>query len=265
LGHTPCRQDSTSKTGTPFGQHALGRLLGTGKEAEVFAFGDGALKLYGATAAKRSAFREAANAAVAESLGLPVPEILGIRRVGDRWGIVMGLAEGPSFAESIKAKSDQTSIYLKEMALLQFRVHGHLGTHFAALKVRLAANISRASSLDAATQRRLLAKLQALPEGDRLCHGDFHLSNILGPLSRPKLIDWLDASSGVPAADVCRSYILLGHSEPEIASAYVEAYIGVSGETRANIFEWLPIVAAARLAEGVSQEAARLREMASAT
>jgi Ser/Thr protein kinase RdoA (MazF antagonist) len=176
-----------------------------------------------------------------------------------------GLAEGPSFAESIKAKSDQTSIYLKEMALLQFRVHGHLGTHFAALKVRLAANISRASSLDAATQRRLLAKLQALPEGDRLCHGDFHLSNILGPLSRPKLIDWLDASSGVPAADVCRSYILLGHSEPEIASAYVEAYIGVSGETRANIFEWLPIVAAARLAEGVSQEAARLREMASAT
>ena len=47
---------------------ALGRLLGAGKEAEVFAFGGGALKLYRTAAAKRSAFREAANAAVAESL-----------------------------------------------------------------------------------------------------------------------------------------------------------------------------------------------------
>ena len=76
---------------------ALGRLLGAGKEAEVFAFGGGALKLYRAAAAKRSAFREAANAAVAESLELPVPKIHGLRRFGDRWGILMSLAEGPSF------------------------------------------------------------------------------------------------------------------------------------------------------------------------
>src|ERR1700733_285044 len=179
---------------------ALGRLLGTGKEAEVFAFGDGALKLYRATAAKRSAFREAANVAVAESFGLPVPEILGLGRFGDRWGIIMGLAEGPSF---VKANSRQTSAYLKQMALLQFRVHGHSGTHFATLKARLSANIRRAQSLDSETRSRLLTKLNTFPEGERLCHADFHLSNILGPLKRPKLIDWLDASNGVPAADVC--------------------------------------------------------------
>jgi hypothetical protein len=143
---------------------ALGRLLGAGKEAEVFAVGGGALKLYRA-AAKRSAFREAANAAVAESLGLPVPEIHGLRCFGDRWGIIMSLAEGPSFAESIRAKPDLTSTYVTEMALLQFRVHGHPGTHFASLKARLAANIRRANGLDAATQSRLLAKLQALPRG----------------------------------------------------------------------------------------------------
>ena len=243
---------------------ALGRLLGAGKEAEVFAFGGGAVKLYAAAAAKRSAFREAANAAVAESLGLPVPEIRGLRCFGDRWGIIMSLAEGPSFAESIKVKPDLTSTYITEMALLQFRVHGHPGTHFASLRTRLAANIRRANGLDGPTQSRLLAKLQALPEGERLCHGDFHPFNILGPPSRPTLIDWLDASSGVPAADVCRSYILIGHSQPEMASTYVEAYIEVSGETRANIFEWLPVVAAARLAENVPKEAARLTEMAAA-
>ena len=198
---------------------SFGRLLGAGKEAEVFAFGSGALKLYGAAAAKRSAFREAANVAVAESLGLPVPEIRGLESFGDRWGVIMSLVEGPSFAKSIRAKpAPGQSTYLTEMALLQFRVHGHPGTHFASLKARLAANIRQANGLDGATQNRLLAKLQALPEGERLCHGDFHPFNILGPPSRPTLIDWLDASSGAPAADVCRSYILIGHSEPEIAS-----------------------------------------------
>src|ERR1700722_5292344 len=95
---------------------ALGRLLGAGNGAEVFAFGDGALKLYSAAATKRSAFREAANAAVAESLGLPVPKIHGLRCFGDRWGILMSVAEGPSFAESIKAEPNLTSAYLMEMA-----------------------------------------------------------------------------------------------------------------------------------------------------
>jgi hypothetical protein len=210
---------------------SFGRLLGTGKRAEVFAFGGGALKLYGAAAAKRSAFREAANVAVAESLGLSVLEIRGLRSFGDRWGVIMSLVEGPSFAQSIRAKPALTSTYLTEMALLQFRVHGHPGTHFASLKARLAADIRRADGLDRTTQNRLLAKMQALPEGERLCHSDFHPFNILGPPSRPTLIDWLDASSGTPAADVCRSYILIGHSEPEIASTYVEAYIEVRGET----------------------------------
>jgi Phosphotransferase enzyme family len=163
---------------------ALGRLLGAGKEAEVFAFGGGALKLYGAAAAKRSAFREAANAAVAESLELPVPKIHGLRCFGDRWGILMSLAEGPSFAESIRAKPNLTSAHLTEMALLQFRVHGHPGTHFASLKARLAAN--QANGLGGAIRTRLLAKLQALPEGERLCHGDFHPFNILGPPSHPR-------------------------------------------------------------------------------
>jgi hypothetical protein len=243
---------------------ALGRLLGAGKEAEVFAFGGGAVKLYAAAAAKRSAFREAANTAVAESLGLPVPKIHGLRCFDDRWGIMMSLADGPSFAESIKANPDLTSTYLTEMARLQFRVHGQPGTHFAGLKARLAANIRRANGLDGTTRSRVLAKLQALPEGERLCHGDFHPFNILGSPNHPTIIDWLDASSGAPAADVCRSYILISHSGPEIASTYVEAYIEVSGETRANIFEWLPVVAAARLAEDVPKEAARLTKMAAA-
>lgn len=43
--------------------NAIGRLLGSGKEAEVFEYGDLALKLYRSIASKASAFREAGNLA----------------------------------------------------------------------------------------------------------------------------------------------------------------------------------------------------------
>src|SRR5215475_12266456 len=32
-----------------------------------------------------------------------------------------------------------------------------------------------------------------MPDGDRLCHGDFHPLNILGNTLDPMIIDWLDA------------------------------------------------------------------------
>jgi serine/threonine-protein kinase RIO1 len=49
----------------------LGRLLGTGKEAEVYEHGELALKLYKTTASKSSTFREAAILAIVESSALP--------------------------------------------------------------------------------------------------------------------------------------------------------------------------------------------------
>ena len=74
-----------------------------------------------------------------------------------------------------------------------------------------------------------------------------------GPFGREVLIDWIDASRGEPAADVCRSYVLLRPAAPEMASAYLDAYAQVGGESRAAILDWLPFVAAARLAEGVPE------------
>lgn len=230
----------------------LGRRLGSGKAAEVFEWGQRVLKLYKSAAPKTSAFREAASLALAELFGLPVPSVSGIRQIEDRWGIVMTRAEGPSFAEAIGREPDLTRAYLKQMATLQSRVHAHPGTQFASLKARLAANIQRAEGLAAARRHVLLDSLAAMPEPDRLCHGDFHPGNIMGPPGQEVLVDWLDARRGDPAADACRTYVLMRPSAPEWASCYVDLFAGHTGESRERIFRWLPIVAAARLAEGVS-------------
>jgi hypothetical protein len=106
-----------------------------------------------------------------------------------------------------------------------------------------------------------LGRLADMPEGDRLCHGDFHPVNVLGQNSRPMVIDWPDACYGDPAADVCRSYLLLKLHAEDIAEPYLDAYCNITNTPRASILDWLPYIAAARLAEDVLDDWPRLLEI----
>ena len=233
---------------------ALGQLLGSGKGAEIFEFGDLVAKLYRSPASKESAFREAAALAFAQSLGLPVPSVRAVEKIVNRWGVIMDRVEGPAFAEAHQHDPERSPAFLAEMVRLHLRVHSHSGGRLGSMKARLRANIQATTNLGAARQRLLIDGLAILPDGDRLCHGDFHPWNIMGPLGRELLVDWLDACCGEPAADVCRSVILMSPHLPDFASAYVDQYAAASGESRESIFRWLPFVAAARLAEDVPDE-----------
>jgi len=237
----------------------LGGLLGSGKEAEVFEWGSGALKLYRSPARKDAAFREAANLAAAEALGLPVPAVSGVHRIGERWGCRDGARSRALLLRGGAARAGAAPRCSHADGSAAPR-DPHQARHaIRSLKARLAANIRETSLLDAAARESLLERLASLPGGDRLCHGDFHPMNILGPFGAERVVDWLDARQGDPAADVCRSYVLMRRVDADLAAAYVEAY---GGDGRDRMMAWLPIVAAARLAEGVLDETEELIEMA---
>ncbi|HLW93528.1 MAG TPA: aminoglycoside phosphotransferase family protein [Roseiarcus sp.] len=242
----------------------LGRLLGAGKEAEVFEYKDRVAKLYKPHALKRSVFREAAILAFVESLGLPTPAVSGVREFDGRWGVIMDRIDGPLFAEAMRRDLAAVPAYLNAMAALHRRIHAQPAAPLANLKAKLAANIERTTLLRETLRADLLERLAAMPDGDRLCHGDFHPMNILGKIGRETIVDWLDASRGDPAADVCRSYVLIKPRSDALASAYVDVYAKISGVSRKNVLRWLPFVAAARLAEGVEDEAEGLMQMAAA-
>ena len=84
---------------------------------------------------------------------------------------------------------------------------------------------------------------------------------VLGDAAEPMIIDWPDACRGDPAADVCRSYLLLTLHASELAAPYLDAYCRRAETSRQAIFDWLPYIAAARLAEIVPGEADRLSEI----
>ena len=107
--------------------------------------------------------------------------------------------------------------------------------------------------------------MSALPEDNRLCHGDFHPDNVVLTPRGPVVIDWLTAVQGAAAADVCRTLLLLEHASPPsglrmtlvlvlrrlFAAAYWRRYARRTGLQRSQMEAWrLPLVAA-RLAENL--------------
>lgn len=230
----------------------IGRLLGAGKEAEVFEHGTLALKLYKPGRPKAPAFREAASLAIAEKLSLPAPRVHVVGDYHGRWGLLMDRVTGASLADEMAPEPPLSAI--KEMAALHLRLHREPGTGLPSLKSRLSANIESAEPLTQDLRDRLLLTLAALPDGDRVCHGDFHPWNILGSGEDIMIVDWLDACSGNPAADVCRTYLLMRRVLPAIAEAYVVTYAKAAELPADDIFTWLPVIAAARLAEDVPEE-----------
>src|SRR6516165_6844712 len=239
----------------------IGRLLAAGNVTEVFEWGSRVVKLYRSSTRKPTAFREAAIHAAVEAMALPVPAVWGVVEVGGRWGIVFDRVKERSFAERMREDASLIPECLQALARLHARIHGQTARQFYRLKSRLATNIAGTGFLDEPLKQILLGRLAGMADGDRLCHGDFHPVNVLGQNSQPMVIDWPDACCGDPAADVCRSYLLLKLHTEDIAEPYLDAYCGITNMPRENILDWLPYVAAARLAEDVPDDWARLLEI----
>jgi aminoglycoside phosphotransferase (APT) family kinase protein len=237
----------------------LGSPIGAGRVAEIYAHGDDVLKLYRSPLAKADAFLEAAALAAVASHGLPVPQVLEAGRYAGRWGLRMTRAPGETLAATALREPARIPEMLDAMVRVQLSIHACRETRLRRLTGRLAARLDGAAGLAPELRGRLRARLTGLQDGDRLCHGDFHPLNLVGPLAAPVVIDWLDATSGPPAADACRSYLLLSLVRPDLAEGYLERYSLGAGLPRGDILAWLPVLAAARLAEDPSEdERARL-------
>jgi Ser/Thr protein kinase RdoA (MazF antagonist) len=244
---------------------AYGALLGEGKVAEVFEYGGGrVLKLYRAGQPKSEAVREAEVLGVVARGGLRAPRAYEVGELDGRWGVVMDRVAGRPFAEPMLADPAAAAPYFAAMARLQVDLHGASGAGLAPLKARLEGKIGRVPGLADLVRQRLRDRLQALPDGDRVLHGDVHPYNILGTLEDAVIVDWLDATAGPPAADVCRSWLLMQTVSLELAEACLGAYLAIAPIERATVFSWLPVLAAARLTESVPEETDALMAMAEA-
>jgi Ser/Thr protein kinase RdoA (MazF antagonist) len=205
---------------------------------------------------------------------LDVPAVLGeIVEVDGRRGICYQLLDGDSMMQHIEARPLSVFEQAGLLGKLHAEMHSRQGIGLPSQREKLQYKIRDAEPLPDHLKEAALLALDKLPEGDRVCHGDFHPGNILMTPHGPVAIDWTDASCGNPLSDVARTLVLLSAAQVplnslfgwlvklgrnRILNAYTHNYFIKSRLDRSQLQAWMPIVAAARLNENIPQENERL-------
>jgi aminoglycoside phosphotransferase (APT) family kinase protein len=170
--------------------------------------------------------------------------------------------------------------HMRMMAQLHVEMHRNTINTLPSLRARLRRRIDQAAPLPEHLRKAALSVLDGLPDSDHLCHGDFHPENILLTAQRALVIDWNDATMGYPLGDVARTWLLfrfagLDRHQPQrwldrmvrglMFGVYQRHYRKLAPYDTHLLERWLIPVAAARLAENITEEAPYLlRYLASA-
>ncbi|SFB60038.1 Phosphotransferase enzyme family protein [Cohnella sp. OV330] len=244
--------------------------IGIGRTAEVYEYGEQrVLKLYHPGLSEEQAEMEYRACQAACRAGLPVPEPLELVRHDGRPGIVFEKLAGVTMLAALALGESSVAREAERMAQLQSRVHRVSVQGLPSLKSSLIERIAHTSLLTDEEKKRLASLLSDLPDGDRLCHGDFHPDNILLG-DQEWIIDWMTGTTGHPSADVARTALLLQYGSipneapaevvawlvdmrVELLSGYLRAYSKETGTTREQIERWMPPVAAARLCDWIPE------------
>jgi uncharacterized protein (TIGR02172 family) len=239
-------------------------LLGRGRMADVYAWGDGLiLKLNHAEFPKIVAEKEFEAAKAAHAAGVPVPAVFEVIERDGRFGITFERISGGSLLDELKSKPWSLGSCAKRLAELHARIHVcSLPVGLMSQKEYIRSGIEAAQGITDAERKSVLDYLQQLPEGDRLCHGDFHPDNILFSSRGPLIIDWMTGTRGDPAADVCRTLLIMetsflppttpGYirllqsiSRLWINTIYLKEYLRINQIDKSTIDRWrLPLLAA---------------------
>ena len=230
------------------------KIIGEGATTKIYRDGSTAIKLY-ADMPPCEAENEAERQTFAYNAGLPVPAVIGIRRLdGTNVALDMEYIDGkPLFYP--KMDTDERRAAIHTLVKLQCLVHAVDARGQPGQAYRLTQKIDRTRHLDEPCKIRLLMLLDRLDAGaENLCHGDFHPLNILYDGEKHWIIDWVDATAGSPLADACRTYLIFKQHMSRSAGIYLRQFCKEANVKQEDVLAWLPIVAAGRLDEKQDDE-----------
>ncbi|MGG0670847.1 phosphotransferase family protein [Sporosarcina koreensis] len=240
----------------------IGNPIAFGNTAEIYLHENKIVKVFKDHLPHTESTYEANKQRFAYSCGLSVPKVLDVTKIDGKQAIVMEYIEGKTIGELFFANMDQAEYYLDLSIDIQREIHQIHAESFEPMSRKLSRQLEAAPYLGNIQKAELLRKLDSMTYENRLCHGDFHLLNVIMSDDKVTIIDWVDASAGDIRADVCRTYLLYSELSAEVAELYLRLYCGKSGLSKDEILQWSPILAGARLAENVSTESAeRLMEI----
>lgn len=249
----------------------LGPLIGTGRTAEIFAWGNNQVVKLLLEGFERYAEKEMLATQAAFDAGLPVPAVGELVEIEGRRGIVLERIDGPSMMDIIQERPWRIARMARLWGELHVQIHSHEAEALPSLRGRLESRIRDGTGLPPPMLDGVLDALDILPDGDTVCHGDFHPDNIIMSPRGPVIIDWVDASMGQAVADIARSWLLARFAVLPVRigtvqrwlitamrawswSTYLKRYRELRPFLDKELEDWKLVIAAARLEEGIPEE-----------
>ncbi|HPB16444.1 MAG TPA: phosphotransferase [Clostridia bacterium] len=233
----------------------LEKIIAVRTTKTVYRDNDKTIKVFNEDYSKADILNEALNQARVEETSLNIPKILEVTKIDNKWAIVSEYIEGKTLSQLMEEDKSRFDGYLERFVDIQMDMHSKQVPLLNKLKDKMNRKISE-SSLDATTRYDLHTRLEAMPKGTKLCHGDFNPSNIIITKDDvPYIIDWSHATMGNASADVARTYLLFWLSgDIDGAEKYLNLFCKKSDTAKQYVQKWIPIVAASQSVKGKPEE-----------
>lgn len=240
----------------------LGKQIGVGNTASVYEWGEGrVLKLFNHGYPAEVVELEYNNALAVRDMNFHKPKAYEMVTYENRKGIVYDKVEGESLHDWVLRTGN-----LEECAQYMAKLHKSIldnkisrGSKVLNYKDFLKMLLSKAPQ-SFEKQKEYTYMLDQLPDGDTLCHGDFHPSNIMLTSDKAYVIDFLNICQGNYLYDVSRTVYLIEYTpvpanipNPDMILKFkkdlTDKYLELMDISRDMVKDYLTVIQVARKVE----------------
>lgn len=248
------------------------KFIGRGRTAEIYHYQeDKVLKLFNKGFSEPVIdYEYKINRIVQEKFPF-TPKVYDKIIIDGRIGLIYDFIQGPSLSDVLFQQPFKMFSLIKQLVNLQVTMHQIEVPELKSQLLYLKESIENVNLLDKSTKEQILNQIDSLPDGDRLCHRDFHIENIIYSPKGLIVIDWMTARRGHPLGDVARTRYFIGFSAPldkiplvlrlplklarSIGRKYYEnQYCKLTNYSKKEIKKWELVTLASRLNEHIPEE-----------
>lgn len=210
--------------------------IGEGNTADIYTIdNDKVVKLFKFGYSQNAVQQEYQNHSMVNSVMNNVPKIYEYIEENERFGYIMENVQGKSLASLMM--DGQTF----ELAMDMFtRIHKEWLINTSDTAILYTEWMKNTLNKNTVTSD-LLKRINNLPQGNTLCHGDFHPYNIIvTPDNQPIVIDFANVCRGPKEYDIARTYVLLKEAVPD--SPVAEIYLDKMQVQYSDLREYVEVI-----------------------
>lgn len=253
-------------------KHMERKIVGQGRHSTVYEYQDNqVLKMYPAGTRRKVAEEELGKTLLVKEYGVECPNAWNVLEEEGRLGILLDRVLGPNYLEWALQHPTALNKIIALFVQEQHEIHMHKVPELPSIKEILWGKIQGCEAIPQDSKDKLFEKMKKLPEGEHLCHLDYHPENIIVSIDGPLTIDWANAGKGNYLADVAMTSVILEigtlpigmtfdqdgiveNTTGRFFANYIKEYLKMCGKGEEELLVWMAPVAAARLGECIPEE-----------